>query len=236
MQGALPILSSAANQDQLEEDTSGDRLKLNDPLREFLVEQQKISDAKNESAAKIDIEHGSLGQIKGNAKKFLRKSIRNESVGFDAIREEEETGSVAIKAAVSTSAVSSKKSVNQSPEKLVSTPVQTTEIAEGHSEVKHAINETPKIESMQSSTQAGESSDSTIGINESKTCSSVSSLDSSLYDCVPSPRSSSEYSAVEENVIQNQVLPSQAFVPMVQVIEEQVNIPRSGLKYFPLID
>ena len=222
MQGALPILSSAANQDQLEEETSGDQLKLNDPLREFLVEQQKISDAKNETSVKKEVEQGSLGQIKGNAKKFLRKGIRNEAIGFDAIREEEETSSVAIKAAVSTTAVSTKKSVNKSPEKLVSTAVQTTEIEEGHQEIA-----TPKIESIpqESSNQPDESSVSTLSSDESKICSPVPSLGSSLYECAPSPHSSSEYSSVEENVIENQVLPPQAFVPMVQVIEEQVLIP-----------
>ena len=231
LQGALPILSSAANQDQLEEETSGDQLKLNDPLREFLVEQQKISDAKNETSVKKEVEQGSLGQIKGNAKKFLRKGIRNEAIGFEAIREEEETSSVAIKAAVSTTAVSTRKSVNKSPEKLVSTAVQTTEIEEGHSEVKHREIATPKIESIpqESSNQPDESSVSTLSSDESKICSPVPSLGSSLYECAPSPHSSSEYSSVEENVIENQVLPPQAFVPMVQVIEEQVLIPRFHL-------
>ena len=142
----MPVLSSAANQDQLDEEH--DLHKINDPLREFLVDRQKISDAKSDTS-KNDVEIGGLaiGQIKGKAKKFLRQSVKNDAVGFDAIREEEEetVPSVAFKAAVTAPKVAkvsvrSSEPPNQPIESNETTPsshteAQSIEVESGHVEV-----------------------------------------------------------------------------------------------------
>ena len=169
----MPVLSSAANQDQLDEEH--DLHKINDPLREFLVDRQKISDAKSDTS-KNDVEIGGLaiGQIKGKAKKFLRQSVKNDAVGFDAIREEEEiVTSVAFKAAVTAPKVA-KESVRTSEP-----PKQSIE-----------LNETTPSSHTESKSIEGESGHVEVPspMPNNVVEFSTESNTSSMYSCAPSPQ------------------------------------------------
>ena len=217
LQGALPILSSAANQDQQDE-----QQKSKDPLREFLLDQQNISDAKGENS-KNEVGHLAIGQIKDSAKKFLRKSVRNEAVGFDAIREEEETkdiASVAFKAAVAVKKSPAKEKEPISKHHHQQQQQQTSEIKEKHNEVKDTVNETSKnVEEKQQQQTPQTVSSSLVETNaENVSAQTVSSM----YDFVPATTPISEVESAEENFSENLLLPAQSFVPMVQIVEEQV--------------
>jgi hypothetical protein len=172
LQGALPILSSAANQDQLDEDH--DLQRINDPLREFLVDRQKISDAKTDTKNDVDISGLAIGKIKGNAKKFLRQSVKTEVVGFDAIREEEETiSSVAFKASVSAPKVSKDCVRTSEQPQLVQQDSKETETL-SHTEPKSIEVESGHVEASTPTLT------DVIVSSESNT--------SSTYSCAPSPQ------------------------------------------------
>jgi hypothetical protein len=210
LQGALPVLSSAANQDQQEDP------KNKDPLREFLLDQQNISDVKSENS-KNEIGHLAIGQIKDSAKKFLRKSVRNEVVGFDAIREEEETkdvASVAFKAAVA---------VKKTPAKEKEPTLQqsSSEIKEKQNEVRNVVSEpTKNVEKLQQQPQQFQTG-SSLSVETNPEDVSVEAV-SSMFDFVPASTATSEAESAEGNFTENELLPAQTFVPMVQIVEEQV--------------
>lgn len=216
LQSALPILSSTASQDQQDDSKDIANNITKDPLREFLLDQQNFSEKSENGGLAI-------GQIKGESRKILRQSIRNEVVGFDAIKEEDETkdvASVALKAVVT----SKKSSPSKEPVVDLKSALHEQTVAEN--------NEKAEILTLPSKEVTTGAFTQTISDHQHPDHIPVVTIEpvSSMQELIPSQSVShqhqqyltNEVQCAKEDTTEDQLIPPQAFIPMVPVVEEQV--------------
>ena len=151
----------------------------------------------------------------------MRKSVRSEVVGFDAIREEEETrelSSVAVKAVVAAKKSPAKEKPSLEPQHVAVQDAVPAIEPRDLSKSQMVADTCTQTETSEPPMQLPERSDVEKSVDLSQPVSSMQDFvvpDSS--ELLPT-----EVPTYEGDVAQHQLIPPQALVPMVPVVEEQV--------------